>query len=75
MKTKRNEFRYRIAESLNKKPPAYFQKKLMTSSVGSNYFKKSRQQTPGQDGGRGRESQEKKTEELNYAVSYTDSLQ
>jgi hypothetical protein len=28
MKAKQSEFRYRVAESLQKKPPAYFQKKL-----------------------------------------------
>ena len=28
MKAKQNEFRYRVAESLQKKPPAYYQKKL-----------------------------------------------
>ena len=27
-KAKQNEFRYRVSESLQKKPPAYYQKKL-----------------------------------------------
>jgi hypothetical protein len=29
-KAKQNEFRYRVSESLQKKPPAYYQKKLET---------------------------------------------
>lgn len=86
MKAKRNEFRYRVAESLNKKPPAYYQKKLMTSSVGSNSLKKSRQTLPGNDQAksptaaaqRGKSSEmstRTNTEDFGYAVSYTDSLQ
>jgi len=45
MKAKRNEFRYRVAESLQKKPPAYYQKKL--SSTKSNFLKKSVERAAG----------------------------
>lgn len=88
MKAKQNDFRYRVAESLQKKPPAYFQKKLDQAgflSKGPHEQSTSQLQTPKTPSKTAKKTRSRpelksgntnqQPEDLKYTVGYAESLQ